>query len=147
MALTLPLPEVPESRLLFGIGMTQASFFVIPGTSDYPTGGYIINTVACRLMRAIFSVSVDGGNSNTFGYTPSITIAYTLASNNIPNIPNSFAFQVEALNIGTNATQTNLVNLAAGVLTAPVGSVAKLSEIPNGTNLSGAIWCITVTGW
>lgn len=146
MALTLPLPEVPESRTLNGVGSQTATFLVIPGTSDYPTGGYIISAQQCRLQR-IIGASVDGGNSTTLGWLPSITIAYTLGTNNIPNVPTSLAFQVEAL-VVTAGTSGNAVTLNAGTtLEATGGGTVKQSEIAAATNLTGCIWSITVTGY
>lgn len=124
MALTTPLPEVPESRLKFGVGVEQCSFLIVPGTSDYPTGGYLITALQCRLSK-IFSVSIDGINSagNALGFIFTPVLAMTLATNNIPN----------------DVTQFNLFgsNIVASVIT----------QLANGTNLSGLIMVLTVTGY
>jgi len=123
MALTTPIPEVPESRQTNAVGCQQATFLLIPGTSDYPTGGYVVSGLQLRMPKGIFSASIDGWNStaNGLGYGFNVILGMTLASNNIPIVATSFA-------------------LYAYVLTTSL-------QVANGQNLSGAIFSVTVQGY
>jgi len=125
MALTNPIPEIPDSRQVNAIGCQQASFLIIPGTSDYPTGGYVISGLQCRMPKGIISVSIDGINTtgNNLGYIWNAIVNYTLASNGIPIVPTSFNIYVA--NIVTNV----------------------VTQLNAGTNLTGAILSVTVQGY
>jgi hypothetical protein len=123
MALTTPIPEIPDSRQMNGIGCEQASFLLIPGVSDYPTGGYVVTGLQLRMPKGIISVSIDGWNAtaNGLGYGFSVIVPSTLSSNNIPIVPTTF-------------------NLYAYVLTTS-------AQVGPGVSLSGAIFIITVQGY
>ena len=143
------------------IGGETATFLIIPGTSDYPTGGYVITGLMCRMPKGIFAVSVDGQNSTgaAIGYSPLPTLGFTLASNNIPNIPSQFALQfwwssvtitggaagTVAIGISSDANGAALSKTTATNRTGITGVVT--TEAPASTNLSGGIWVITVTGY
>jgi hypothetical protein len=121
MALTTPLPEVPDSRVHLGEGCIQASFWIIPGTSDYPTSGYVITPSMCRLMRGFQSAWIGGENATVIAgpwlMIPVMSMALT--SNGYPSMP----------------TQVSLYVIQA-----------NLTQVSASTNLTGAVWVLTVTG-
>lgn len=120
MALTFPLPEIAESRQLNGVGNQSACYLVIPGTSDYTTGGYAITAAQCRMTR-IISVSIDGinatGNAIGTGYSWTSIVNYTLSSaNNIGLVPTSFLLFAETVTAGAFAQAANGFNFAGLIL-------------------------------
>lgn len=121
MALTTPLPTVPDSRQYLGAGATQESFLIIPGTSDYPTSGYVIKPLDCRLMRGFQTAWITGANAATIAGPWEIYPIMTLS------LLSSGAAQLQ--------TQINLY--------VTNGSMV---QVGNGTNLSGATWVLTVIG-
>lgn len=160
MALTLPLPEFPETRVYNSVGNQSAVFAIVPGTSDYPTGGYVISALQCRLQR-IYAVSIDAQNSTVFtnGWLTDATVPVTIGSNNIPLPATSFNFQVSVLTItiqggvaGTVAigisSDANGAALSKTTATNRTGITGvNQTEVANGTNLAGAIWVVTVSGY
>lgn len=125
MALTNPIPEVPDSRQYNAIGCQQATFLIIPGTNDYPTGGYVISGLQLRMPKGIVSVSIDGINTtgNNLGFLFTAVVNYTLSSNGIPIVPTSF-----------NIFGANIVT-------------SVVTQLANNTNLAGMILSITVQGY
>ena len=122
MALTLPLPEVPESRQYNAAGNLVATFLVIPGVSDYVTGGYAITAAQCR-MKQIYAVSIDGQNSTVMSnsWDGFIVLNCTLSTSGLALPVTSFNFWVA---LGTTGVQ-----------------------VAASTNLTGTIWTITVDGY
>jgi hypothetical protein len=122
MALQLPLPEVPESRQYNSAGNQQASFLIVPGVSDYVTGGYVITALQCR-MKNIFAVSIDGQNAAvlTGQWNAFIQLNATASASGLALPVTSFNFWV--------ALATSGVQLSAS------------------TNLTGAIWTVSITGY
>lgn len=121
MAVTVT--RVQDSRVMLGPGMVQESFLVIPGSSDYTTGGYSI-TASALGFKNIQSVSIDGSNSTGVSWTPIPVFAFAQVGSATASPGNagytSFKFYVAVITTGAQ--------------------VASLGD------LSGAIWCITVTG-
>jgi len=121
MALTLPLPGVPDSRQYLGAGAIQESFLIIPGTSDYPTSGYVLTPAMCRLMRGFQQAWISGCNAavitGAWEMIPVMTLSLT--SNSLAQLQ----------------TQLNLYVCN--------GSMVQVSA---NTNLTGAAWVLTVIG-
>ena len=116
MALTTPFPGVPESRSYFGVGNTLDVKQIIPGISDYVTGGYPLPAVAFNLTR-IHSADIVAVNSLAAAYIAQLLFpsTYFPAAGGIVAPPTSINFQVlqsasagagSAIAAGTVATST-----------------------------------------
>jgi hypothetical protein len=129
MALASPLPGVQGSRLFLGPdGGVQDTFLIVPGTSDYVTGGYAVTNVACRLKN-IQTAWVTGGNSTAFpasgGWYPEIVFAFV---------------QIGAVSTGAGVTGYSQFLFKLYVASTGV-------ELASGGSVAGAIWQVTVTGY
>ena len=76
MALPNPIPAVQGSRIALGPGIWEETFVIAPGTSDYPTNGYIITSLALRFSPTygIMCAWVSGQNAAAAGYVPQVTL-------------------------------------------------------------------------
>lgn len=124
MALPNPLPIVQGSRLLLGAELQQETFLIVPGVADYPTNGYVITNIACRL-RNIQQADIQGMNAAASLYSPLCIFALA---------------QIGAVVGG--AGFTGYAQFLFKLLVATTGV-----EVANGTNLSGAIWAVNVVGY
>jgi hypothetical protein len=94
MALTTPLPGVPESRIYLGIGNTIDAKQVIPGTSDYVAGGYPLPALQFDLTR-ISQAEVVAQNSTAAQYQTALLFPSTyFPATGIVAAPTSINFQV-----------------------------------------------------
>jgi hypothetical protein len=126
MALTTPLPEVQGSRIMQGIDLQQATFLIIPGTSDYVTGGYVITAAACRLKNIQYA-DITGCNTTAQGYT--VLPTFPLAQLSEPAGTAGYGFT------GYSQFLFYLAVITTGV------------QVASGFNLTGTIWQITVMGY
>ncbi len=125
MALPNPLPAVQGSRVLLGPDLQQESFLIVPGTSDYVTGGYAITNIACRLKN-IQSAWVSGANA---------TAVATWVGEPV------FAFA----QIGAAATGAGFTGYSQFLFYVWV--LSTQAQAGSGANLTGAIWQVTVQGY
>ncbi len=125
MALPNPLPEVQGSRVLLGPDLQQDTFLIVPGTSDYVTGGYAITNIACRLKN-IQSAWVSGANA---------TAVATWVGEPV------FAFA----QIGAAATGAGFTGYSQFLFYVWV--LSTQAQAGSGANLTGAIWQVTVQGY
>ena len=129
MALALPLPGVQGARLLLGPdGGVQDTFLIVPGTSDYVTGGYVVSATNCRLKN-IQTAWVTGGNSTAFpansGWYPEIVFAFA--------------------QIGGTSTGAGFTGYSQFLFKLYVASTGV--ELASGGSVAGSIWQVTVTGY
>jgi len=125
MALPNPLPAVQGARVLLGPDLQQDTFLIVPGTSDYVTGGYAITNIACRLKN-IQTAWVSGANATavaTWNAVPVFAIA-----------------QIGGVSTGAGFTGYSQFLFYVYVLSTG-------SQAGSGANLTGAIWQVTVQGY
>ena len=126
MALPNPIPTVQGSRLVLGPGLWQDTFLIVPGTSDYVTGGYVISSLALRFnpTYGIQSAWISGANATaqTWGVIPTLALAQ----------------------IGATATGAGFEGYSQILFYAYVLSTG--AQVANGGNLAGAVWQLTVQG-
>ena len=177
MALTTPFPEIPESRTVDGIGCQTATYLILPGSSDYVTGGYALSALNLRLTR-IHSVFVSGVNAAGAVYLAQIVFPATYFSSSQPSPATSVNFRVlssagftpagtisaPTITTTTNAGTTTPVYTNGGALTQIAGATgitgvqaptftgtavaaAGFVELASGTDLSTCTWSIRVTGY
>ncbi len=125
MALPNPLPAVQGARVLLGPDLQQDTFLIVPGTSDYVTGGYAITNIACRLKN-IQSAWVSGANA---------TAVATWVGEPV------FAFA----QIGAAATGAGFTGYSQFLFYVWV--LSTQAQAGSGANLTGAIWQVTVQGY
>lgn len=125
MALPNPLPAVQGARVLLGPDLQQDTFLIVPGTSDYVTGGYAITNIACRLKN-IQSAWVSGANA---------TAVATWVGEPV------FAFA----QIGATATGAGFTGYSQFLFYVWV--LSTQAQAGSGANLTGAIWQVTVQGY
>lgn len=126
MALTTPLPEVQGSRQLIGPDLQAASYLIIPGVSDYVTGGYVITAAGCRLKN-IQLASIDGNNATALGWNA--YCVFSLAQLTEPAGTAGYGFSGYSQFLFYLAVVTTGVQAGAG------------------SNITGAIWTVTVQGY
>jgi hypothetical protein len=126
MALPNPLPNVQGSRLALGPdGGWQDTFLIVPGVSDYVTGGYAITATQCRLKN-IQTANVTGANATAVATWGAETV---------------FSFvQIGGVATGAGITGYSQFLFYVYVL---IGS----AQVGSGASLSGAVWQVTVTGY
>jgi len=132
MALPNPIPAVQGSRLVLGPGLWEDTFLIVPGTSDYVTGGYVISALALRSLstNGIMCAWISGQNSTAAGYVPQVTLALA---------------QMGA--VSTGAGFEGYSQLKFQVFNSPAAAgIAPLTEAAAGFNFAGAIWLLTVRG-
>lgn len=126
MALPNPLPSVQGARQYLGPDCgEQENFLIVPGTSDYVTGGYVITNTAVR-MKNITAAWVSGANA---------TAIATWVGQPV------FAFA----QIGAAATGAGFTGYSQFLFYVYV--VTTGAQAASGANLTGAIWQITVQGY
>lgn len=82
MAITLPLPGVQGARYYLGPDLQADTKLVVPGTSDYTTGGYVITAVECGFKLIQSAVVVEQNAAATGWYAlPVFAIAQLSTSN------------------------------------------------------------------
>jgi hypothetical protein len=124
MALPNPIPGVQGARLYLGPDLQEDTFLIVPGTSDYVTGGYVLSNTALR-MKNIQQAFVTGANATaqTWGVIPTLAIA-----------------QLGGVSTGAGFTGYSQVLFYVYVL-------ATGAQVGSGGNLTGAIWQLTVRGY
>lgn len=124
MALPNPLPIVQGSRIVYGPELQQETFLIVPGTSDYVTGGYVITAAQCRLLKIQYA-DTSGMNATASGFTPVPVFAFV---------------QIGA--VATGAGFTGYSQFLFKVLVVTTGV-----EVGNGANLAGCVWQLQVGGY
>ena len=119
MALTLK--EIPDSRQYLGPSMQSCIFSAAPGTSDYVSGGYVINASAIGLKGIIGGVII-GANAAALGYVPAIIIAQTGALASLTSAK---------LQISVTGTAAN----------------NPLNDVAGSGNLTGMVWVAQFFGY
>ena len=129
MAITLPPPGVQGSELFLGPAMREKSILIVPGTSDYVTGGYVVSALQAGFLSTygIMMAWVSGQNSTAAGYVPQITLALAQLATSGAGFEGYAQFKFQVFVTGTAS-----------------GDV--LNEASSGVNLSGAIWVVTCRG-
>ena len=129
MALTLPLPEVQGSRIAIGSGIWEATFLIIPGTSDYVTNGYVLSALnlRCYSPNGIMGAWVSAQNATATGYVPQPTLALAQVGTGVES-----GFEGYAQLLFVVCQQTT--------------SAGPLPQVGSGGNLTGCIWALTVRG-
>lgn len=123
MALTIT--GIPDCRALLGESNWLRGYQLAPGTSDYTTGGYVINAKQVDLYRIFgaYIIAVDDQFAVTY---------------------NSY-FVLGAGAFGTTPQPQTSINL---LVTQPNFSGAgRNEEILPGTNLSGVYWWAVFQGY
>lgn len=124
MALANAPQIVQGSRVLLGIDLQQATFLIIPGTSDYPTGGYVLTNIMLGLKN-IQTAWVSGANASAIASWGAQPIF-------------SFAQLGPTASPGAGFTGYSQFLLYVYVLNGGA---------QNSSNLAGAIWQVTVQGY
>ena len=123
MALTIT--GIPDCRAALGPSQMARAYQLAPGTSDYVTGGYVINAaqVDLEFLFGAWKIAVD----NQFA------VAY------------GSEFVLPAGSFGTTPKPSKTINL---LVTQPNFSGAgRNEEILPGTNLSGVYWWAYFIGY
>jgi hypothetical protein len=124
--MALSIVRVQDSRLDSGVGLIQESFLLIPGSSDYVTGGYPVTATALG-FKLIQSGDVNGQNATaatpTTGWNP--YLVFPLA-------------QVGAGGLGFSGYSQFLFQLLV------IGTGAQPGS---GAPINGALWVVTVQGY
>jgi hypothetical protein len=130
MALTLPLPEVQGSRIALGPGVWEATYLIIPGSSDYVTGGYVLSSLnlRCYSPNGIMGAWVSGCNAAANGYVVQPTLA------------------LAQVGTGTETGAEGYSQILFWVGWTGTGFSGVLAQIGSGGQLSGLIWELTVRG-
>jgi hypothetical protein len=127
MALPVPIPGVQNSHALLGPGQQIKSFLIVPGTSDYVTGGYVL-TCAQLGFNPTYGIQqawISGANATavaTWNAVPVITFS-------------------QIGGVSTGAGFEGYTQILFYVYVLSTGSQAG-----SGANLTGAIWQLTVIG-
>lgn len=131
MALPNPIPAVQGAHITLGPALWEDTFLIVPGTSDYVTGGYVIKAIQFRLLSTygIMSAWVSGQNSTAAGYVPQVTLALA---------------QMGAVSTGAGFEGYAQLNFQVFVTGTASGDV--LNEASSGANLTGCVWLLTVRG-
>lgn len=119
MALTLK--EIPDSRQYLGPSLTSCMYSAAAGTSDYVTGGYVINATSVALGHLIGG-TVIGGNAASLGYVPEIIVAQTGVLAGLSSVK----------------LQISVTGTASG---------NPLADAASGANLTGMIWTVQFWGF
>lgn len=125
MALPNPLPVIQGSRVVFGPDLQQETVLIVPGVSDYVTGGYPITSIMCR-MKNVQTAWLSGANATavaTWDAQPIFAIAQ----------------------IGAVAGGAGFTGYSQFLLLVVVQATGL--QAANGANLTGAIWQVTVQGY
>ena len=127
MALAVPLPGVQNSHALLGPGQQMKSFLIVPGTSDYVTGGYAITSIntGYNPTYGIQQAWVSGANATavaTWGAIPVIALA-----------------QIGGVSTGAGFEGYTQILFYVYVLNGG-------AQAASGANLTGAIWQLTLIG-
>jgi hypothetical protein len=129
MALPNPLPAVQGTRFTLGPDAGwMDTFLIVPGTSDYVTGGYAITAIQCRL-KYVTTAWVTGGNATAF---PANTGWYAVT-----------VFPI--VQYGAVATGAGLTGYSQFLFKVYVASTGV--EVGSGGSLAGNVWQVTVTGY
>jgi hypothetical protein len=128
MALANPLPGVQGSRYLIGIDLQVDTKLIVPGVSDYVTGGYAITALATG-FKNIQQAIITGGNSTAF---PANSGWYAECVFPIAQIGG----------VSTGAGFTGYSQFLFKVYVASTGV-----ELASGGNLTGAIWQVMIFGY
>lgn len=111
MALTIK--GIPDARAVLGESIEVKLFALIPGTSDYTTGGYVI-TAAALTMGHVFGMVVMGVNATGLGYIPQVIVAQTSAPlASLTSLKFAVLQSAGFTPAGTNSAPT--INIAGGV--------------------------------
>ena len=128
MALANPLPGVQGSRYLLGVDLQVDTKLIVPGTSDYVTGGYAVTAIACG-FKLLQQAIVTGGNSTAF---PANTGWYAVCV---------FPF-VQIGGVSTGAGVSGYSQFLFKVYVASTGV-----EVASGVSLAGNIWQVMIFGY
>ena len=119
------MPQIVQgSRVALGIDLQQASFLIIPGSSDYVTGGYVL-TAQMLTFKGIQSAWVSGANATAIAGWVAVPV---------------FAFAQLGLSASPGAGFTGYSQFLLYVYVVTTGA-------QNSANLAGAIWQLTVQGY
>jgi hypothetical protein len=131
MALPNPIPAVQGARIVLGPAIWEDTYLIVPGTSDYVTGGYVITALSlrCYSVNGIMCAWVSGQNSTAAGYVPQVTLALA---------------QIGATSTG--AGFEGYAQLKFQVFLTGTASGDVLNEAGSGANLTGCVWLLTVRG-
>lgn len=156
MALTTPIPAVPDTTTYEGIGVIGQTFVIIPGSSDYVTGGYALSAQAFGL-NLIHGAALVASNAAGGLYVVSLVFPSTFFSAT-PQAATSINFQVATpsaptITTTTNATTTTPVYTNSGALTQVAGATGitgvqapVLVQVASGFDLSSCRWAVRVWG-
>ena len=131
MALTLPLPEVQGSRILLGSGVQEATYLIIPGTSDYVTGGYVLSALnlRCYSTNGVMAAWISGQNAAAGGYIVQPTMV------------------LAQVGTGSISGAAGYSQLLFAIYNSPASAgIAPLTQAASGFNFTGCIWQLTVRG-
>jgi hypothetical protein len=125
MALTIV--GIQGARQPLGLGLEQDAYLIVPGTSDYVTGGYSITPAMLAGFGHIQNMWIAGANATaiaTWAMVPVFTFA-----------------QIGAVATGSGFTgYTTGMTLYAYVLSTG-------AQASSGANLTGAVWSLVVQGY
>lgn len=128
MALATPLPGVQGSRVLLGIDLQMDTKLIVPGTSDYVTGGYAITAIQCG-FKLLQQAWVTGGNAAAF--------------------PANSGWYVECVfpfvQIGGVATGSGVSGYSQFLFKVYVASTGV--ELGAGLSLAGNVWQVILLGY
>jgi len=122
MALANAPVVVQGSRVDLGLGLVESSWLIVPGTSDYVTGGYAI-TATMLGYSLLQQAWVSEANATATGYEAFCVFALAqLAGSSMGETGYSqFLFKVDVVTTG--------------------------SQVGSGGNLAGCKWAVTVRGF
>jgi hypothetical protein len=121
--MALGINGVQDSRALLGLGLEQKSWLLVPGTSDYVTGGYVVSAQNVGLGH-IQSAWVSGLNATaiaTWEFVPVFAFAQLSTSSAGESGYSQFLLYAYVLSTGAQAA--------------------------SGANLTGSIVQVTVQGY
>jgi hypothetical protein len=120
--MALSVVKVQDSRAEYSVGLQQESFLLIPGTSDYVTGGYPVTTTLTG-FKNIQLASIDGENATALGWDAYCVFPLAQVGTGGPGFGGylQFLFYLAVVTTGVQAA--------------------------NGANISGAIWVVTIQGY
>jgi hypothetical protein len=127
MALATPIPGVQGSHALLGIGQQWKSFLIVPGTSDYVTGGYALTAIQL-------------GFNPTYGIQKAwVSLANATAVATWGAVPLVTFVQIGGTSTGAGTVGYTQILFYVYVLNGG-------AQAGSGANLTGAIWQLEVVG-
>lgn len=146
--MSLTIKHVPDARWALGPSVWGAVYTLSPGTSDYPSGGYVIGSsgVAVSGLVNFYGAYLIGANSTftSLGYSTVFEVAQTATP--VASVT-SFKLKIKAIVAAVGAV-TNAVGIVSNKFTAQTtaGTIGD-DEIAASTDLSGSVWTVVMLGY